>query len=151
MRGLYAATYLARLEAIFSSKRDGESLDIGKAFDLITGTSTGAIMACALAYGVGPAEIAKLYKDNAKAIFPKPVPNKINFSFCAQLKTRTRLILQGEAALQSALTKIFGKTTFGDIYQSREIALRNVSMTLRHLSSAFSVLSPRLPGPALVC
>jgi hypothetical protein len=54
MRGIYTAEYLNCLSEGFS-KRDGRSrLDIGKAFDLIVGTSTGAIVACAPVAGVRP-------------------------------------------------------------------------------------------------
>ena len=51
MRGLYTAAYLSSLVQRYAKTRGEVSLDIGKGFDLITGTSTGAIIACALALG----------------------------------------------------------------------------------------------------
>ena len=52
MRGLYTAAYLSSLVQRYSVTRGEAGLDIGKGFDLITGTSTGAIIACGLAAGV---------------------------------------------------------------------------------------------------
>ena len=52
MRGTYTATYLDRVAATFANRRGVAALDIGAAFDLIVGTSTGGINACALAAGV---------------------------------------------------------------------------------------------------
>jgi patatin-like phospholipase/acyl hydrolase len=63
MRGIYAASYLEAMEHAFASRRGVDALDIGKAFDLIVGTSTGAIIGCGLAKGVHPTEMVKLYKD----------------------------------------------------------------------------------------
>src|SRR5260370_32622293 len=74
MRGIYTAEYLSCL-AEGSAKRTGRSsLDIGKAFDLIVGTSTGAIVGCALAAAVPLSEVVSLYKKNGKLIFPRRVP-----------------------------------------------------------------------------
>ena len=52
MRGLYSATYLSSLVKRYTKTRNLEGIDIGRGFDLITGTSTGAIIACVLAAGV---------------------------------------------------------------------------------------------------
>jgi uncharacterized protein len=51
MRGLYTATVLDTMARHFESRRGGLTLDIGKGFDLIVGTSTGGILAAALAHG----------------------------------------------------------------------------------------------------
>ena len=49
MRGIYTAAFLARLTDQFARIRGENALDLGRGFDLITGTSTGAIVGCALA------------------------------------------------------------------------------------------------------
>jgi hypothetical protein len=63
-RGLFTAQVLAQLE-----KATGKR--IVDQFDLITGTSIGGIIALALADGKRPAEIAQLFKDKGKEIFPR--------------------------------------------------------------------------------
>lgn len=52
MRGVYTSTYLGELADAFARKRRVPALDVGKGFDLIAGTSTGGIVACALAAGI---------------------------------------------------------------------------------------------------
>jgi patatin-like phospholipase/acyl hydrolase len=52
MRGTYTAAYLNKVAGTFAMKRGVGGIDIGKAFDLIVGTSTGAIIASALAAGI---------------------------------------------------------------------------------------------------
>src|SRR4051794_17903288 len=74
MRGLYRAEYLTCLSTSFAQKRGDPALEVGKAFDLIVGTSTGAMIGCALAAGVGPDRLAHLYREHGPSIFPVPVP-----------------------------------------------------------------------------
>jgi uncharacterized protein len=52
MRGTYTATYLDKIADTFARRRNVGALDIGAGFDLIVGTSTGGIIAAALATGV---------------------------------------------------------------------------------------------------
>ena len=81
MRGTYTATYLDRVAATFAKRRGVAALDIGAAFDLIVGTSTGGIIACALAAGVPLAEIVTLYAQHGAAIFSRPLPRVRAASF----------------------------------------------------------------------
>src|SRR5580658_11200872 len=74
MRGTYTATYLDRVAATFAKRRGVSALDIGGAFDLIVGTSTGGIIACALVAGVPLSEIVALYSQHGQAIFSRPLP-----------------------------------------------------------------------------
>jgi patatin-like phospholipase/acyl hydrolase len=69
MRGTYTATYLDRVAASFASRQGVAALDIGAAFDLIVGTSTGGIIACALAAGIPLAEIVKTTESMARPFF----------------------------------------------------------------------------------
>ena len=57
MRGIYTGAFLARLTDQFGRIRGESALDFGRGFDLITGTSTGAIVGCALAVGRPMSEI----------------------------------------------------------------------------------------------
>lgn len=62
IRGTFPAAFLANLE---------EDLDqpIGRYFDLISGTSTGGIIAIGLALGMSAADILKLYEEKGPSIF----------------------------------------------------------------------------------
>ena len=62
IRGTFPAAFLANLE---------QDLDrpIGSYFDLISGTSTGGIIAIGLALGLRAADILKLYEEQGPAIF----------------------------------------------------------------------------------
>jgi patatin-like phospholipase/acyl hydrolase len=74
MRGTYTATYLDKVAATFGRRRNIDALDIGAAFDLIVGTSTGGIIAAALATGVPLADIVALYVEHGPSIFSRPLP-----------------------------------------------------------------------------
>ncbi len=76
MRGLYTAAYLLSLAQRYAVTRGEAALDIGRGFDLITGTSTGAIIACALAAGVSLDRVAALYRERGPEIFPLKLPEK---------------------------------------------------------------------------
>ena len=71
MRGIYTAEYLSCLASGFSKRTGKGDLDLGKGFDLIVGTSTGAIVGCALVAGVPLGKVVSVYKDNGKLIFPR--------------------------------------------------------------------------------
>lgn len=62
IRGIFAAKYLAEIEKVTEK-------NIYEYFDLITGTSTGGIIALALAVGIKAEEIVEMYEKNAKRIF----------------------------------------------------------------------------------
>ncbi|MFA5897634.1 MAG: CBASS cGAMP-activated phospholipase [Hyphomicrobium sp.] len=63
VRGVYQATYLAKLKL--------NSGTISQAFDLIAGTSTGAIIALGLALDVPPSTLASKYREYAAEVFKK--------------------------------------------------------------------------------
>ncbi len=64
-KGVFPAKFLTSIE-----EEIGEG-QIHKYFNIITGTSTGGIIALALSLGVPAKEILALYQDNAKTIFGK--------------------------------------------------------------------------------
>lgn len=63
VRGIFQATYLLSLQ------RELGLNTIKEGFDLIAGTSTGAIIALSIACGVSLQEVAKFYKERAALIF----------------------------------------------------------------------------------
>lgn len=69
IRGIIPAKVLAELEQKLQEAEPGKKLY--EYFDLICGTSTGAILAIAIALGIPATDLVKFYKDNALIIFPK--------------------------------------------------------------------------------
>lgn len=65
IRGVFPAAYLADIEKKFLGGRS-----IATCFDMIAGTSTGGIIALALAHGMTAAEGLKIYSDRGNRIFP---------------------------------------------------------------------------------
>lgn len=68
IRGVFPSMFLASIEAELKAK-GVENRQIYQHFDLICGTSTGGILAIALALGIPAIEIHKLYMENAAHIF----------------------------------------------------------------------------------
>ena len=113
MRGAYQACYLLTLSRRIAAAQGRKGpLDIGKAFDLVAGTSTGGLVATALAAGVSMERVRDLYFLKGKHIFPlqwaRAVPG---------LGTIVRLFgigtKWGEHALRSALAATFKTSTVG--------------------------------------
>tara|TARA_R100000935_G_scaffold58707_2_gene97186 strand:- start:395 stop:1423 length:1029 start_codon:yes stop_codon:yes gene_type:complete len=70
IKGVYPAQFLELIEAKLQGRTDGKE-KLHQHFDLITGTSTGGIIALAIAMGIPAKEIKNLYLDNCKSIFGK--------------------------------------------------------------------------------
>ena len=122
MRGTYTTTYLDRVANAFATRRGVSALDIGAAFDLIVGTSTGGIVACALAGGIPLSEITALYVKHGPLTFTRPLPGSV-FSAAGDIRKRPQALAKGSDVLRRALEGRFGKTTLGEIYTARGIAL----------------------------
>ena len=69
IRGLIPAKVLAEIERELKLKNPDKPLY--EYLDLICGTSTGAILAIALALGIPAKELVQFYKEHAQVIFPK--------------------------------------------------------------------------------
>jgi predicted acylesterase/phospholipase RssA len=132
MRGTYTATYLDRVAASFAKRRGIAALDIGAAFDLIVGTSTGGIIACALAAGIPLAQIVKLYTEHGPAIFSRPLPSGY-VSMAGDLRKRPEALAAGTENLRAALADKLKEKTLGEIYAKRGIALAIPAVELSQL------------------
>ena len=67
IRGLVTCEWLAGVEdALAAAGKPG----LSRNFDLLAGSSTGAIIACGLAIGLSPRDMAALYRRHAHTIFP---------------------------------------------------------------------------------
>lgn len=152
MRGLYSATYLDLLARRYSIAQKVPELDIGAGFNLIAGTSTGAIVACALAVGEPLENVVRLYRERGEKIFPIKMPEgrclrKFLQAAC-QLCSRPRHLKDGTAALTSALNVVLRDTTLGDVWKNRKIALAIPAVEVSSYHSwVFKTPHPRNPEP----
>jgi hypothetical protein len=121
MRGIYTAGFLDRLVTQFARMRGVECLDLGKGFDLITGTSTGAIVASALAIGRPMGDIVKLYRCHGREIFPHRI--KGTLSAIRRTFVGGRYVRRGDSVLRAALIEVLKGTTMLDVFQKRGISL----------------------------
>lgn len=122
MRGTYTATFLDRVAAAFAHRRSLAALDIGAAFDLIVGTSTGGIIACALAAGLPLSDIVDLYVEHGPKIFARRLPSGVTGVVPDKWK-RPPALAAGAEELRKALVAKLGTTTLADIYATRGIGL----------------------------
>lgn len=131
IRGLYTAITLQQLAvrvARLNGSKTETRLDLGGNFDLIVGTSTGSILAVALAAGVALEDVSELYRTKAGKIFQKPMPLQDG---CASTKVKTiAWVLRNlfspantSGALREALTKVLREETLREVFERRRIAL----------------------------
>jgi len=71
IRGVFTLQILAKVETLFREERNNPNLVLADVFDLIAGTSTGAIIAAFLSWGLPVREIEKLYIEHSPAMFTK--------------------------------------------------------------------------------
>ena len=71
VRGIVSLQYLKHMEALLRQRRSDPGYVLADYFDLIGGTSTGAIIAAGLAQGMDTAQIELLYRDLAARIFKR--------------------------------------------------------------------------------
>lgn len=131
IRGLYTASVLKSLVENLSKDKSAGEKDIGKAFDLIVGTSTGGILAAGLAAGVSIRKIIELYQVKGKKIFSNPFPldnpmKQLQWVF--QVKEQSA---NPHQALIQELKNIFGDKTIAQIYEERKIALCMTAVKLQ--------------------
>ena len=111
IKGIYPATVLAELEERYLG-----SNSIAEHFDLITGTSTGGIIALGLSMRIRAREMANLYFDHGKKIFPEPRFGKLGRIWAGMRNFAYHRY--DRKVLASLLTATFGETLFGQA-QSR--------------------------------
>jgi uncharacterized protein len=112
-------------------------IDPGRSFDLLVGTSTGGIVACALAAGIPLSKVLALYQVHGREIFPRQGLRAI-----PKLGTYVRGLFSGlesgDQALRALLTGNFGTETIGQVYARRGIGLAITAVDLnRHASTVF--------------
>jgi patatin-like phospholipase/acyl hydrolase len=135
LRGTFTAAVLAKWDDMI---RKGGGNNIVKNFDLLAGTSTGAILAIGLAFGLTPLDMLNFYRSEGPKIFPKDrrlrhwlkskhesstlraalesvfKENKLSQNSCCRLVLPTVRAIHGEAeAIVTAHTP--DRTAFRDI------------------------------------
>ena len=105
LRGILTLSYLAEIESALRERHGGsKDFRLSHYFDLIAGTSTGSIIAAALARGMAVADIIKKYNDLGQRVFQK--------SWLRQGYVRA---FYDEAGLIKELKDVYGPdTTMGD-------------------------------------
>jgi len=105
LRGILTLSYLAKIESVLGQRHgEGENFRLSHYFDLIAGTSTGAIIAAALARGMSVTEIAKKYLELGQRVFQK-----------SWLRDGFVRAFYDEAGLIEELKQVYGAhTTLGD-------------------------------------
>jgi uncharacterized protein len=71
IRGVFSLQILARIEELFRQDQNEPNLVLADVFDLIAGTSTGAIIATFLAWGKTVREIERLYVERGAEMFAR--------------------------------------------------------------------------------
>ena len=69
IRGVFSLQVLARVEELFRAERKNPKLVLRSEFDFFAGTSTGAIIATFLAWGMSVKDILELYKADSRKMF----------------------------------------------------------------------------------
>jgi len=126
IRGLYSACLLQGISqrVARTNGTPDSNLDVGKAFDMIVGTSTGAILAVALAAGCSLEDVINLYKTKSKDIFPSPTPNDAGMrKMLLWLAKHTLKTSGSESELQKALKNVLADETVEEMYHRRNIGL----------------------------
>jgi len=102
IRGLVALGALKVIETVLTNKSGKENFRLADYFDLIAGTSTGAVIAAGLSIGLSVDEIRTLYIANAAAIFTRSGAfQRLRSKFKTEGFTRTLQNIFGEETLGS--------------------------------------------------
>lgn len=111
IRGLVTCLWL---DGVDTALRRAGKAGVHGSFDLVAGSSTGAMIACGLGIGLAPSELARLYRDQRNIIFP---------GIARRLWSRIgRAFQQGPSAprydgrgLEQVLRSVFGETRLGEL------------------------------------
>lgn len=150
IRGLYTASLLRQLCNRLGPDSDDTtaSWDLGAQFDLIVGTSTGSILATALAAGVRLEDVISLYRRGDR-IFQNPEPSSKSTCFgrlAGYMWVLGRLLRPANRPepLRDALYGVLKAETLGDLYRRRGIALCIPSINA-HTQQGWVFKTPHAP------
>src|SRR5260370_4021472 len=118
IKGVFAASFLATLE-------DQVDVPIGNYFDLVSGTSTGGIIALALGLGLPARDILEIYREGGTTVFDGE-------NTWARLRHFVRR-KYGSLPLQNALDRVFGDRTLGESHLRLVIPCFNLQPGTVHI------------------
>lgn len=103
IRGLISVEVLCRIETLLREQTQTPDLLLCDYFDLIAGTSTGAITAALLATGHSAADVRRFYEEEALELFrPASLLNRLHYRYNAtQLARRLREVFGADTTLGS--------------------------------------------------
>ncbi|NWQ40359.1 patatin-like phospholipase family protein [Bacillus sp. EB106-08-02-XG196] len=119
IKGLYSAVILADFEEKYGK--------LSKHFDLICGTSTGGIIALALAAGIPAKQIVNFYEEYGPKIFPYKAKS---FRLWGKIKQTVFSSKYPENNLREALTNVFGNKTLAECETNVLIPVSNITTGL---------------------
>lgn len=122
IKGVFAASFLATLE-------DQVDAPIGNYFDLVSGTSTGGIIALALGLGLPARDILEMYREWGTTVFDgKNIWDHLHHFFRRKYSA---------LPLQNALHRVFGDHTLGDSHLRLVIPSFNLQTGTVHIYKTF--------------
>ena len=109
IRGIFPAKFLAECERLYL-----EGGCVGDQFDLLTGTSTGGIIALALSLGIPASAILDVYMQHGAAVFPPLGRDLLGLRAFGRMVWGLGHYRYARRPLESQLRKIFGTRRLGD-------------------------------------
>ncbi|MGB5024061.1 MAG: patatin-like phospholipase family protein, partial [Saprospiraceae bacterium] len=112
VRGILTLGFLEKIESMLRKRYAKPDLVLSDYYDMMGGTSTGAIMATGLALGMEVKQIIQLYLDLGEVIF-----GKRSYSLIPRDWTGFRAIFKenyNSENLEKQLQSTFGEIVFGD-------------------------------------
>lgn len=105
VRGYLSAKILFNLETLLNSENN-ENINIGQRFDLIVGTSTGGIIACALSIGKSAKEIFELYETLIPKVFVPISKGYFKNKYSNEILRKELDNILGDNELKDVITKL---------------------------------------------
>jgi predicted acylesterase/phospholipase RssA len=134
MRGVIPATILGHIDSLFHELGDKRPLHAH--FDLIAGTSTGGLIACALSnpneINLETREIVNLYLDHGPSIFPKGSPI-LPLNVLGQLFSQK----YDDISFNALLKELFEETTLGEALTPTMVVTYDYTNNRPHILSSY--------------
>jgi len=127
IKGLLTASFFATLEERLNERNLDNRKFISDYFDLIVGTSTGGMIALALANHIEADKIVRFYKNYGPTIFAKRRPSVKERIISLCLRREVSGLFESiydNQALSTAVKKVFGETkTLREMYEQYQTAV----------------------------